>query len=165
MIAGHVFLVGMTGSGKSSLGSRVAAELNMPFVEVDQRVGQMFGMPAGQLAQSLGEALYRNAETGVLIALTDESPAIVVTGEGLPLQKENVQLMQNHGTIVHVERPLDQLLAGRKMAGETMDYQEFLQNYKQHIGHYRACADHAVQNTGGLEQGAQGLLSLVLSYS
>ncbi len=162
MIAGHVFLVGMEGSGKSTLGSRLAAEMSLPFVDTDQQIAKMFGVPSADTVKSLGEELYHNAETGVLMTLTGAPPAIVVTGADLPLYKENVQLMQNHGVIVHIERPLDQLLAEQKVSGEA-DCAAFLQQFNQRIGYYRACADYTLQNDHGLQYGMQALHALVIS--
>ena len=69
MLPMHVFLVGMSASGKTSLGRRVASNLGLRFIDTDQRVEEMLGMSIGQIYASLGEDFYHNAETGVLIEL------------------------------------------------------------------------------------------------
>lgn len=165
MVVVHIFLVGMTGSGKRSLGQKLAASLGLPFVDTDQRVSQMMNMPVDQVVRSLGEGFFHNAETGVLMELVDALPSIVATGVGLPLLKENVQLMQNHGIIIHIDRPLDQILADRRsQAGSSFvasDQAELIAQYDSHIGYYRACADHTLDNDLGPVVGAQALLDLV----
>ncbi len=158
----HVFLVGMAGSGKTTLGKYLAGSLGMPFIDTDERVSAMMGMEIAQIERRFGESFYHNAETGVLIELVGETPSVIATGSDVPMLKENVQLMMNHGIIVHVERPLDQLLADRAAGlGGGLSRDELIQLYNQSIGFYRACADYTVENDKGVSVGAQRLVALV----
>ena len=111
MLKMHIFLVGMAGAGKTSLGRRLATNLNIPFVDTDQRISEIMGMSVIEIFQTLGEQFFRNAEAGVLMELIGKPPCVVSTGGGLPTVRENVLLMQNHGVIIHVDRPLDQILS------------------------------------------------------
>ncbi len=161
----HVFLVGMTGGGKSTLGRKLAANLNIRFVDTDQRVSEMLGMPEAAIVKKFGEAFYHNAESGVLMELSAEPPCIVATGGGLPMLRENVQLMQNQGIIIHVEKPLDQLLAEASTrpqeAGDVQSHDEIVAQYNKRIGYYRACADHTLDNAYGPVVGLSALTALV----
>lgn len=165
MIPVHVFLVGMAGSGKTSLGKKLAANLDIPFMDTDQRVSEMMGMPVMDIYATLGEDFFHNAETGVLIELSGEEPCIVSTGGGLPLVKENVQIMQNHGIIILIDRPLDQILSDIRTQTRpglnTGNHEDVIHEYNQRIGYYRACADHVFNNDRGFVVGAQGLTALV----
>lgn len=165
MIAVHIFLVGMAGSGKSSLGSRLAASLGLPFVDTDQRVSQMMNMDLQQIRAQLGESFLENADTGVLMSLIDEGPSVVSTSSTLPLAEENVRLMKNHGVIIHIDRPLDQILAEQLNASreglDAASREEIVALYNQRIGYYRACADYSFANDHGFVVGAQGLIALV----
>ena len=161
----HVFLVGMTGGGKSTLGRKLAANLNIRFVDTDERVSEMLGMTDAAIIMQFGEAFYHNAESGVLMELSAEPPCIVATGGGLPMVKENVQLMQNQGIIIHVEKPLDQLLAdaaARPQSREdALSHDEIIAQYNKRIGHYRACADYTLDNAYGPIVGLSTLTALV----
>lgn len=162
MMSQHVFLVGMAGSGKSTLGKNLANHLGVPFIDTEARVSMMMGMPIGDIYQKLGESFYQNAETGVLMELVGETPSVISTGSDMPMVKENVQLMQNHGIIIHVERPLDQLLADRlSEIGTGSGRDELIQKYNQSIGFYRACADYVVENDRGIAVGVQKIIALV----
>lgn len=162
MISVHLFLVGLEGSGKSSLGKRLAANLSLPYLETDERVGEILGMLPGDVRRTLGEAIFHNAETGVLIELIDQPPAVVCTGAGMPMVKENVQLMQNHGIIIHIDRPLDQLMADARGDGsQVRDPEDVRHNYNAHIGFYRACADRTFVNDHNLVASAQELTAMV----
>ena len=167
MLNMHIFLVGMAGAGKTSLGRRLATNLNMPFLDTDQRVSEIMGMSVIEIFQTLGEAFFRNAEAGVLMELIGKPPCVVSTGGGLPTVQENVLLMKNHGIIIHVDRPLDQILRDIKMdrrptlAGGS--YENVIDQYNERIGHYRACADYRLDNSHGFAVGLQTLTQLVES--
>ena len=117
MLRMHVFLVGMSGGGKTTLGRKAAANLNLRFVDTDQRVSEMMGLSVNEIYATLGEEFFRNAESGVLMELTGDEPCIISTGGGLPTVRENVLLMQNHGVIIHIDRPLDQICPTSKSTG------------------------------------------------
>ncbi len=157
MISQHVFLVGMDGSGKSTLGKNLASNLGVPFVDTDSRVSAMMGMSVSDVYKKLGESFFQNAQTGVLMELVGETPSVITTGSEVPMLKENVQLMQNHGIIIHVERPLDQILAE---IGTGSGRDELIQKYNQSIGFYRACADYVVENDRGIAVGIQKMIAL-----
>lgn len=165
MLKMHIYLVGMAGAGKTSLGRRLASNLNLPFIDTDQRVSEMMGMSVIEIFQKLGEGIFRNAEAGALLELIGRPPCIVSTGGGLPTVKENVVLMQNHGVIIHIDRPLDQILSDIKMdrrptlIGGT--HEDVIQQYNERIGYYRACADYRLDNSRGFAIGLQTLTQIV----
>lgn len=167
MLPMHVFLVGMSGGGKTSLGRKAAANLNLRFVDTDQRVSEMMGMTVNEIYAALGEDFFHNAETGILMELIGEPPCVVSTGGGLPMVQENVQLMQNHGVIIHVDRPLDQILSDIKLDRRPTlkdgDHEDVIHEYNHHIGFYRACADYTLDNSHGFVLGVANLTRMIES--
>lgn len=167
MLPMHVFLIGMTGSGKTSLGRKAAGDLGLPFLETDQLVSEMLGRSILDIYATLGEEFIRNAESGVLMDLVGVPPSIVSTGNGLPTTRENVQLMQNHGVIVHIDRPLDQILSDamsdRNPARPQASREDIVLEYNQSIGFYHACADYTIENSHGLSLGVAMLTQLIES--
>lgn len=165
MLSTHVFLVGMAGGGKTSLGRKAAQRLGHPFVDTDERVCAMLGLDIRDIYKTLGEAFFKNAETGVLMSLVGEPPTIVSTGGALPTKPENVQLMQNHGIIIHIDRPLDQILSDIRMEKRPSlsdgYYEDVIQEYKRQIGHYHACADYTLDNSLGFATGLANLVDLI----
>lgn len=165
MLPMHVFLIGMTGSGKTSLGAKVAGNLGLQFLETDLLVSQMLGRSIFDIYTTLGEEFIRNAESGVLMELVGVPPSIISTGNRLPTSKENVQLMQNHGVIVHIDRPLDQILS--EALAETdprlpkLSREDIILEYNQSIGYYHACADYTIENSHGFSLGVGMLTQLV----
>ncbi len=169
MLRMHVFLIGMSGGGKTSLGREAAANLNIRFVDTDERVSEMMGMSVVDIYAALGEEFFRNAESGVLMELVGEPPCIVSTGGGLPTTRENVQLMQNHGVIIHVDRPLDQILSDirtdRRPTLTDGTYEDVIREYNRSIGFYHACADYTLDNSFGFVVGVNKLTELIQSIN
>lgn len=165
MLNMHIFLIGMAGAGKTSLGRRLASNMNLPFVDTDQRLSEIMGMSVIEIFQTLGEAFFRNAEAGVLMELIGKPPCVVSTGGGLPTSQENVLLMKNHGIIIHIDRPLDQILSDIKMERRPTlaggSYENVIDQYNERIGHYRACADYRLDNSHGFAVGLQTLTQMV----
>lgn len=106
MIDRHVFLIGMPGSGKSSLGKRCAADMHLPFIDMDQQIVEIFGCSVGDIFAKYGEEAFRTAETNLLRHISREEPGIISTGGGTVVREINRELMRNQGLILFIDRPL-----------------------------------------------------------
>ena len=107
----HIFLIGMPGSGKSALGRRVAGKMQLPYLDMDVYLTEVTGMDTAQLWQRFGDQAFRDAETRLLQELVGVTPGIISTGGGTCLRPENRELMKNHGVIVYIDRPLDDIMS------------------------------------------------------
>ncbi len=167
MLERHVFLIGMPGSGKSSLGRKVAANLKLPYVDTDRRIAEILSCGStAEVFERYGEQGFRNAETNLLIQLTREDPCLVSTGGGTVLREENRTIMQNYGLILLVDRPLEQILKDIKLddrrpnlVGKGLEDVEKL--YNERIGIYRESADIVLDNSKGYYAGVAGLEKLL----
>jgi shikimate kinase len=84
----RIILVGMMGSGKSTVGQRLATALNSTFADTDQILVQRLGRPISKLFELYGEETFRQHETAVLRSL-GPSDGILATGGGIVLREEN----------------------------------------------------------------------------
>ena len=161
----HIFLVGMAGCGKTTLGLRLAQALGVPFVDTDQRVSEIMNLSVNDIYATLGEEFFRNAETAVLAQMADVQPCVISTGEGTVLVQENVAIMKNHGIILFIDRPLDQILSDIKMERRPTlrggTHEDVIEQYNARIGHYRYAADFRFDNSRGFQPGISGLIALV----
>ena len=99
-----VFLIGFMGSGKSTLGSWLAARLNVDFVDLDRLVEASEGMPIPSIFAQRGEEAFRAAERRVLLGFCQEGRRVVVsTGGGAPCYQDNLWHMQRAGTTVYLQ--------------------------------------------------------------
>lgn len=165
MLERHIFLIGMPGSGKSSLGRRVANQLRLPYTDTDQRITQAVGCSVSDIFAYYGEQAFRNAETNLLAQLTREQPGIVSTGGGMVMRDVNRTIMRNHGVIILIDRPLDDILSDIKLDRRPMLAEKGLSEverlYHERINIYRAAADAVLDNAHGYHAGVAGLEKLI----
>lgn len=109
-----VYLVGMMGSGKSTVGKLMGAALRYQFFDTDALVEAAAGAPVAEFFETEGEASFRDAETAVLQALLPYKSVVVATGGGAVLKHENWGLM-HHAVVVWLDGPAG-LLAARAAA-------------------------------------------------
>lgn len=97
----HVVLVGMMGSGKSTVGNQLARALGRPFVDTDARLEADTGRSVAALISDEGEASFRRREAEVVRSvLADATPAVVATGGGAVIDPDNRAAMTVAGLVV-----------------------------------------------------------------
>ncbi len=77
-----VVLVGMMGVGKSSIGKRLAARLNVPFADADDEIERAAGLSISEIFEKFGEGYFRDGERRVIARLVEGVPKIIATGGG-----------------------------------------------------------------------------------
>src|SRR5262249_56863422 len=77
-----VVLVGMMGAGKSTIGRRLAARLNLPFVDADTEIEAAAGMSIPEIFEAHGEPHFRDGEARVIARLLENGPGVLATGGG-----------------------------------------------------------------------------------
>lgn len=161
MLERHVFLIGMPGCGKSSLGRKVSSMLHIPYVDMDQRISDVVGCTVSDMFERYGEQAFRNAETNTLIQLTREKPSLISTGGGTVLRENNRAIMRNHGVIVLIDRPLEEIMGDIKLDRRPLLAQKGLSEverlYHERIDIYRSVADFVMDNSNGYHAGLRGL--------
>jgi shikimate kinase len=86
----HVVLVGMMGSGKTTVGRRVASRLERPFFDADVELEERSGRSVRDWFTEAGEDAFRDAESATLSALLDQpEPAVIAAGGGVVIRAEN----------------------------------------------------------------------------
>jgi shikimate kinase len=114
----HIFLIGLRGSGKSTVGATVAAALGRPFFDADAELETHYHTTIAEIFRTHGEEAFRNYESETLIRLCDGPPAVIATGGGAILRPQNVERMQRTGEIYWLEVSPD-VAFGRIQADAT----------------------------------------------
>lgn len=108
--ASNLILVGPMGSGKSSIGRRLAQRLGLPFVDADQEIERITGARIALIFELEGEVGFRAREHEVLAQLCREGPQVIATGGGAVLREDNRRLLREGGFVIHLHVDLDQQL-------------------------------------------------------
>jgi shikimate kinase len=102
-LARSIALIGMMGTGKSVVGKALEQKTGLPRFDTDEIVSSKLKMPVGEIFSSHGEEHFRNLETETLRSIFPEEPAIIVTGGGIVLRAENIDLLRQLGTVVWLD--------------------------------------------------------------
>jgi shikimate kinase len=146
-----VYLVGMPGSGKSTVGREVAGRLGVPFVDLDEEVERRSGATVSQIFASEGEAGFRTLEARALVDASRQDPSVVACGGGVVLEPANRITLRNTGTCVYLDVPLGVLeervepAADRPLIRAEGDLERLL---AEREGLYREFAAHVVDGSG-----------------
>jgi shikimate kinase len=118
---GLIFLTGMTGSGKTAVGGKLAARLDVPFVDLDARVARTTGRKIPQIFAEEGEAAFREQEALALRRVARDREGVVALGAGALERDASFELVHAHGTLVYLRADIE-LLADRlqRAAGRPM---------------------------------------------
>ena len=106
-----VYLVGMPGSGKSTVGRELAGRYGVPFVDVDTEVERETGSTVAGIFAERGEAAFRALEAHTLLKASMQDPSVVACGGGIVLEPANRITLRNTGICVFLDVPLEQLRA------------------------------------------------------
>ena len=107
-----IALIGMMGAGKSSVGRCLRRRTRLNLLDTDEIIASSFGMSITKIFDEHGEKKFREAETEVLRRMQTEEQTIIVTGGGIVLRKENVEMLRSQGVIVWLDGD-DQTLFAR----------------------------------------------------
>ena len=147
--AENIILIGMPGCGKSTLGRRLAAELQRTFVDADEELARRAQMKIPDIFKTEGEAGFRARESKVLQELGRARGLVIATGGGAVTVKENYAHLHQNGQILFLDIPPEGLpTAGRPLSSARTP--EVL--YQERLPLYRAFADVRVPITRDVEE-------------
>ncbi len=108
--APNLVLVGPMGSGKTSIGRRLADRFGLRFVDADHHVEQQSGATISAIFEHVGEAGFRQREAAALAGLLAGERLLVATGGGAVLGEANRRLMRERGFVVYLQAGLESQL-------------------------------------------------------
>ena len=147
----HILFIGFMGSGKSSVSRRMSAMTGLSLVDVDQRIEALQHRKISQIFADEGEAGFRSIETATLQGLAREPRSIISCGGGIVSNPVNRPILQELGTVVYLEVPLEECLARithpetRPMLSGPRPVAEI---YEERIPWYEEVADVYVDTAG-----------------
>ena len=106
----NIVLVGPMGSGKTTIGRRLAHELNQDFFDTDHEIIGKTGVTIDHIFDIEGEEGFRVRESKILENLCQMSNIILATGGGIVIKSKNREILKNSGLVVYLSSSVDQLL-------------------------------------------------------
>ncbi len=155
-----VYLVGMPGSGKSTVGPELARRLDVPFVELDDEIERAAGKRVSEIFAEEGEARFRELEAAALVEASTRDPAVVSCGGGVVLEPANRVTLRATGTVVFLSVPLEVLrsrvvpAADRPLIHAEADLERL---FREREPLYREFAAHVVDASGRPDEVAESI--------
>jgi len=106
----NLILIGYRGSGKSTVGSRLAARLKMRFVDIDDLIEERQGVPISDIVKSHGWGHFRKLERSTIEDISKEDHLIIAPGGGAVLDTDNVEALRKNGFIIWLKADKQTLL-------------------------------------------------------
>ncbi len=104
-----IILIGYMGSGKSTLGKKVARKLNYAFLDTDSVIEEQAGMTIADIFHQFGEPHFRILEHDLLLSLKDRDKIVIATGGGMPCFNGNMELLNELGKTFYLNRSVNEL--------------------------------------------------------
>ncbi|MGO4502036.1 MULTISPECIES: shikimate kinase [unclassified Dyella] len=106
----NLFIVGPTGAGKTSIGRRLADHYGLSFIDIDQEIERICGVPVSTVFEIEGEAGFRQRESALLEETSRRSGVLMATGAGAVLDPANRRLLSERGYVLWLQATLEQQL-------------------------------------------------------
>ncbi|ALG69560.2 shikimate kinase AroK [Beggiatoa leptomitoformis] len=106
----NIFLVGLMGVGKTTIGRQLAAALEVPFKDSDKEIEERTGASVSLIFEVEGEAGFRKREAAMIAELTAQKGIVLATGGGAVLNPENRNCLQDRGLVVYLHASIEELL-------------------------------------------------------
>lgn len=151
----NILLIGMPGSGKSTVGEALSRKLGRPLVDTDARIVEKAGRSIPAIFEAEGEEGFRRLEHEVLCDVSKESGLVIAAGGGIVTREENLDPMRQNSLVVWLLRDIDLLPKdGRPLSQKNS--LEAMFRVREPL--YRAAADCVADNNGSVKDTVRQIL-------
>ncbi len=152
---GNIVLVGMPGSGKSTVGKALAEAMGRSLVDTDALIVKDAGRTIPEIFSAEGEEFFRSLETKAVKKAGMMSGTVIATGGGVVTRERNYAPLSQNGKIVFIKRDPEKLPTAGRPISQTNPMEEL---YAKRLPLYQEFADVEVDNNGSVEVTVQAIL-------
>lgn len=150
----NIVLIGMPGSGKTTLGKQLASRLGRTFVDADDFVVQLEGKTIADMF-AVSEEYFRDAETRAAQELAKRRGLVVACGGGVIKRSVNIKILKRTGVVIFLDRSPDDIVTDVDVASRPLlkdGKQKVYDLYDERIALYWAAADYTIVNDKKAEE-------------
>ena len=156
----NIVLIGMPGSGKSTIGKALAHKLGRYFIDTDDVITEKHGVISDIFAEK-GEAYFRDLETLAVKETAKKGGIVIATGGGAILRKENVTALKQNGVLFFLNRPLEDIMptSDRPLSS---DIESLRKRFEERYPVYKATGDFEIEIDGDVENAVNRIMECLL---
>jgi len=144
----NIVLIGMPGSGKTTLANMLSQQLGFALIDLDDKIERQAGQKISQLCEK-GESHFRDMETAVTKVVSTKSQSVISTGGGVILREENMAALRENGMIVFLNRSLEQITSDVEVSTRPLlvgGTSKLVKLHEERIHLYKRYADITIEN-------------------
>lgn len=164
----NIVLIGFMGTGKSSVGIRLAQRLQYRFVDMDREIEHLTGMSVAELFRRCGETRFRSEEKLLARKLAARSKLVIATGGGTVLQPENIDVLEENGMVICLEAAPEDILqrvarkrGTRPLLKKGLELKDLEELLAQRAVYYQRASYHICTSGRGLEAVVQEIMDVL----
>lgn len=105
----NIVLIGLSGSGKTTIGKELSIQLKRPFIDTDELLEEVIGSSVLAYFKAYGEEEFRKLENQLLETLNPDDGAVIATGGGLPCYNKNMDSLLKLGTVIYLSVSVEEI--------------------------------------------------------
>ena len=164
----NIILIGMPGCGKTTIGKKLAKELNCDFFDSDQVFVDEAKITISEFFDAYGESQFRDKETSIIRQLSQKSGCVIATGGGVVERAENKEILQNGNIVVFINRSPEDIFRNINASTRPLianDRNRIFSLYKRRISKYRDFCHIEIENSGPFRLLTEKIINEVNNYN
>lgn len=162
----NIVLIGMPGSGKSTIGLMLSKKLDMKFVDMDEHIEKREQNTIKELF-AVSEECFRDAETRCALEMSNMDNCIIAAGGGIIKRKENIDFLKQSSIIVFLNRSVEDIVSDIDMSTRPLlkdGIKRVYDLYDERIDLYKTCCDIEILNCGCIQETVNKIISEVENF-
>ncbi len=154
----NIVLIGMPGSGKTTVGKRIAKKLGRDFLDTDEIITEKIGKTPAEIIENEGEESFRIIEAKIIRDFVSMATGVVIaTGGGAVLREENRENLKLNGRVYFLDRSIEKLaVTDNRPLSRSRELLE--KRFSERYGIYTASADECIDGDGKISKIAEEIV-------
>jgi len=159
----NIMLIGMPGSGKTTLGAMAAKALNLQFIDMDAYIEASLGKKINDIFAETGEGFFRGLESASAAIIGQIKGQIISAGGGFILRENNIDEARKHSVLVFIDRSIEAVSENFNYSDRPLlnTKEALFAMYEARIDKYRKAADYVLDAEGTVEASCEKLCRLI----
>lgn len=159
----NIVLIGIMGAGKTTIGKKLSADLDRPFIDMDVYLEKKYEMSIADMFK-ISEDYFRDHESACCQDMSTQTNTVISTGGGVIKRSENIAYLKKNGIVFYIDRPLEQIVDDVDTSSRPLlkdGPQKLYDLDQERRALYLSSCDYHLINDGTLEEICQKIIDVM----